>query len=364
VFARSGRKPGRFLFNPPRCGSFLRVREKDEKSEPPSPGGGGLSRPILALAPMQDLTEPPFCRLIAEYGPPDLFFTPYLRVYPGAVLRKKARRWLGQTLAGAGLFVQIMGREPEALAAAVEELQNCGAEGVDLNLGCPAPIVCRKGAGGALLREPEALDRALAALRAATRVRLSVKTRLGYSDRSAFGEILETIARHSPDLVVIHARAVRDDPDAPADWAAAAEAVRRLPCPVLINGGVGSASAAERGLAESGADGVMIGRGAVRNPWIFRRIRARLKGEPPPRPGGRELLAYLFRLKEIFSAPGISEAALARRLKGPLNYIAPGVDPTGEFLRRLRRAGTMREMEALWRERLDHDDPLPIALEG
>jgi tRNA-dihydrouridine synthase len=139
-----------------------------------------------------------------------------------------------------------------------------------------------------------------------------------------------------------------------------ARAVAAMPCPVLANGNIYSAEKANEVLALTGARGLMIGRGVIRNPWLFRQIREQRRGEPVFRPKGRDVLEYVHALYEAVSTAGIRESAQINNMKKYLNFIGLGVEPTGEFLHGIRRATTRGEFFALCRRFLDHNDPMPL----
>src|SRR3954470_1351916 len=126
-----------------------------------------LSRPgpITALAPMQDVTDLGFMRLMARYGGPDLFYTEYFRVHATSNLEKPILRSITENDTGKPVIAQMIGNDIPSLVRTARELQNYEVAAIDLNLGCPAPVVYRKCAGGGLLREPRRVDAILGALR-------------------------------------------------------------------------------------------------------------------------------------------------------------------------------------------------------
>src|SRR5207248_4468656 len=140
---------------------------------------------------------------------------------------------------------------------------------VDLNLGCPAPVVYRKCAGGGLLREPQRVDAILGALRDAVKIKFTVKTRIGFGSPDVFSDLLPIFARHSLDLLTVHGRTVKEMYGPEVHYVHIARAVAEMSCPVLANGNVYSAETASEILQSTGARGLMIGRGAIRNPWLF-----------------------------------------------------------------------------------------------
>jgi len=160
------------------------------------------------------------------------------------------------------------------------ELQQYPVAAVDLNLGCPAPVVYRKCAGGGLLREPQRVDAILGALRDAVKIKFTVKNPHWIRFARSFDELLPVFARHSLDLLVVHGRTVRELYRGTVHYECITRAVAEMPCPVLANGNVHSARNAAEVLKITGAHGLMIGRGAIRNPWLFQQIRSISAAKP------------------------------------------------------------------------------------
>src|SRR3954447_9982084 len=318
------------------------------------------SEPILALAPMQDVTDLPFMRLISGYGNADVYFTEYFHVLPQSRLDPNILSSITQNPTGRPVVAQMIGNDIAALARTARELQQYPVAAIDLNLGCPVPIVYRKCAGGGLLRDPERIDQILGALREAIDIPFTVKTRIGFDDAELFDELLPIFARHSLDLLTVHARTVKEMYRSAPRYEFVARAVAKLPCPVLANGNIYSADKAEEVLELTGARGLMLGRGVIRNPWLFRQIREQRRGAPIFCPRGRDVLAYVHALYEAVSKPEIRESAQINNMKKYMNFIGLGVEPTGEFLHRVRRAMTRADLFTLCRQYLDHDEPMPL----
>jgi len=139
-----------------------------------------------------------------------------------------------------------------------------------------------------------------------------------------------------------------------------ARAVGRLDCPVLANGNVHGPEQALTVLADTGARGLMIGRGAIRNPWLFGQIRARQRGEIPALPSGRDVLAYIIELWESQTTPDASESAQVQRLKKFMNFIGEGMEPSAPFLHEIRRAATRADFFRICETFLDHDRPMDL----
>jgi tRNA-dihydrouridine synthase B len=316
--------------------------------------------PLLALAPMQDITDLPFWGLMIRYQGADLYFTEYFRVHAVSRLDRQILRSITENPTGRPVVAQMIGNDIPALVRTAKELQHHPIAAVDLNLGCPAPVVCRKSAGGGLLRDPARIDAILGALREAVTTCLTVKMRLGFASDCEFDALLRVLSRHALDLVVVHGRTVRESYRDPAHYDRIAEAVSTLRCPVLANGDIFSSARALDVLAQTGARGVMIGRGAIRNPWIFRQIRSRLYGGPVFAPCGRDVLAYVRALYESVRPAGISEVKQVKKMKLYLGHLAPGADPSGQFLHEIRRVATEAEFFQVCHNHLDHDRLVPL----
>lgn len=308
---------------------------------------------------MQDVTDAAFWRVLARYGAPDYFVTEYLRVYPGSILDKNIVRDIVENGTGR-VVVQIAGEDVPSLVRIATGLQRLPVAGIDLNLGCPAQVVCRKHVGGALLKDLPKVAVILDALRQVVTIPLSVKCRLGYADASSFGELLSLFAQYKVDWVTVHGRTVKQGYSGKADWDAIRWAASQLRCPVVGNGDLSEPKQVAQILRDSALRGLMIGRGAVRNPWIFTQIRQVQAGEEPVLPTGRMVWHYLEELREMTAEIGRSrgERSHVERLKKFLNFVGEGV--SAEFLYRMRRSSNWQEMEAVWQSALDHDCPMPL----
>lgn len=320
------------------------------------------ARPALVLAPMQDVTDLPFMRVLARRSPPDWFVTEYFRVHPHSGLNAYILRSISENETGRPVFAQMIGREIPDLVRTAHELAKYPVAGIDLNLGCPAPVVCRKDAGGGLLRDPGKVDAILGALRDAIPGRFTVKTRLGYHSPDEFPALLQIFRKHAIDGLTIHGRTVMDRYQTPVRPDFVKLAVETMPCPVIANGNVVDAETALAYRRKTGAAGLMVGRGAIRNPWIFDHIAAAFSGGATAEPTRRDLLGYIRELSEELARehPDFDPLLHIQRMKKTLIYICEGIDPA--FERTIRRMKTPAEFEALCREYLDRPetlDPLP-----
>jgi nifR3 family TIM-barrel protein len=316
--------------------------------------------PILALAPMQDVTDLPFWRLLRTYGGADVYFTEYFRVHPTSNLDPTILKSVTENPTGRPVIAQMIGNDIPSLVRTARELQQYPVAAVDLNLGCPAPVVYRKCAGGGLLRDPKHVDAILGALRDAVRIKFTVKTRIGFDSSDVFAELLPIFQKRSLDLLTVHGRTVKEMYRSEVHYEFIAQAVAEMRCPVLANGNVYSALKANEVLEMTGARGLMIGRGAIRNPWLFGQIRRHQRGEVVTLPSGQEVLAYVRGLYEAVCEPDVREASQVQKMKKYMNYLGLGVEGTGQFLHQIRRVTTKADLFRVCEEFLDHDQPMAL----
>jgi tRNA-dihydrouridine synthase B len=314
--------------------------------------------PVLSLAPMQDVTTLEFMRVIARYGGADVYWTEFFRVHAVSHLEKWILKSITENPTDRPIIAQLIGNDIPALVRAAKELQQYPVAAIDLNLGCPAPIVYRKCAGGGLLREPQRIDAILGALRDAVTIPFTVKTRLGFESPEEFDLLLPIFAKHPIDLLTVHARTVKQMYRPGVRYDLIAQAAKELRCPVFANGNVHSAAQALALVRDTGARGLMIGRGAIRNPWLFDQIRAQFRGEKIKLPVGRDVLAYIRELWENEITPGVKESAQVMRMKKFMNFIGDGVNE--KFLHEIRRVTTTADFFRVCETYLAHDEPMTL----
>jgi tRNA-dihydrouridine synthase len=314
--------------------------------------------PFLALAPMQEVTDGAFWTLVHRYGGADVYWTEYFRVHADSTPEKRILHAIATNTTGRPVIAQMIGNDIPALVRTARLLQQYPIAAVDLNLGCPAPIVYRKRAGGGLLREPGHVDAILGALRDAVQIRFTVKTRLGFDSDEEFDRLLPVFAKHSLDALTVHARTVAQLYRLPVHYGRIRQAATAMPCPVIANGHVHDAAQAQQVLAATGARGLMIGRGAIRNPWLFEQIRRQLRGAPVSLPTGRDVAGYIRALWESQACAGKPERTQCERMKKFLNYIGEGVPPP--FLHQIRRTQTAADFHRICDEFLGHDEPMRL----
>lgn len=308
---------------------------------------------------MQDITDATFWRVMQHYGGADLYYTEYFRVHRDSTLERHILRDINENPTGRPVIAQMIGEDIPSLIRSAKALQKHPIFGIDLNLGCPAPVVCRKSAGGGLLKKPEHIDAILRALRSVIEVQFTVKTRIGYSDPAEFDRLLEIFAAHQIDAFTVHGRTVRELYRTRVHMDRIQQAVKRLHAPVFANGNVLSVSLARETVAATGAAGLMLGRGAIRNPWVFQQIRDDAEGRAVLAPTLRDLRSYIDHLYTAIRLPHLNEAANVARIKKYMNFIGQGIGPEETFLHGIRRVATEQEFFALCDAHLDSDAPFP-----
>lgn len=294
---------------------------------------------------MQDVTDLTFMTAIADCGPPDWFFTEFFRVTETSRLEKHILRSITENPTGRPVFAQLIGENIPHLWRTVEDLKQFPIAGIDLNLGCPAPKVYKKNVGGGLLRDVRRVDQILEALREVCGEGLfTVKSRIGFAEPESFEQLLDVVAKHRVDLFSLHGRTVKELYRSEVHYEFIKRAAERLPCPVLANGNITSATKAAWVIENTGAAGVMVGRSAIRNPWIFGQIRDHFKGLPVKPVFLSEVRAYIERLHQASRIPGIPDRANLGRMKKHLNFIGTSVDADGVFLHEMRRSSSTDDL--------------------
>lgn len=286
--------------------------------------------PPLVLAPMVGLSHSALRSLIVEFGGIGLFYTEMLSAQRLPQENEHKSPFLIRSRDEYPLFYQIYVHDASSIVPAVEKLHRIGAQGVDVNLGCPAPMLRKKGAGCALSNNHPEVTRVLSTLRKATDLPVSVKIRLGErSEDSDYLELCRIVEGEGGDCITVHARLNREKFCRKPRWDRVAEAKNCLKIPVIANGGIFTVQNARECLSVTGADGLMIGRGAAIRPWIFAEISdeiygSRLRRKPV------DLLATYRRFTQLLELRFSEERRLGR-LKQFTHYFA-GSYPFGHQL--------------------------------
>jgi tRNA-dihydrouridine synthase B len=269
----------------------------------PKLGPIDLNPPVI-LAPMAGITDLPFRQMVARFGAglvvsEMVASEDMMRAQPLALAR--AELGIGE----AATSVQLAGRDPHWMAEAARYLQGQGAQVIDINMGCPAKRVTAAGGNGAcgsaLMKEPDLALRLIEAVAGAVSVPVTLKTRLGWDDASLNAPQIAKLAEGAGvQMITIHGRTRCQFYKGAANWAAISAVKDAVAVPVIANGDIVSAETAAQALAQSGADGVMVGRGAQGAPWRLAEIGHALYGQTAPQiPKGDDLAAMIIEHYEL-----------------------------------------------------------------
>ena len=241
-----------------------------------------LPRPFFAMAPMADVTDPAFRRLVSRHGKPDITWTEFVSadgLYHTREIQKMTdadnplMRDLQFTDAERPIVAQIFSSKPEMIAYATKLAFDLGFDGVDLNMGCPDSSIEKQQAGAALIKTPALAVELIRAAQSASPLPVSVKTRIGYS-REVLDEWLPALLSVKPAAITLHLRTRKEMSAVPAHWELLPRAVElrnKLAPGVLFigNGDVRDLADARAKVAAAGCEGAMLGRAIFGNPWVF-----------------------------------------------------------------------------------------------
>jgi tRNA-dihydrouridine synthase B len=298
--------------------------------------------PACVLAPMEGITDRPFRSLIRGLGGCGLTVTEF--VSSEALTRQVAKAWKMAEIAPdeRPVSIQIYGRDPERMADSARYCQDLGADIVDLNLGCPSKAVTGGCAGSALMRDEPLARRIFTAVRAAITVPMTVKMRLGW-DRACMNapEVAHIAQEEGAGMITVHGRTRADAYRGVADWRSIRAVRDRIELPLLVNGDILTVDDAVRALEESGANGVMVGRGTMRDPWILRQIADHFAGRPVCTPTLDERRAVILHYFDMLasSSPIDPDRYALGKMKKVTGYFTRGL-PYGARLRESVYAAT------------------------
>jgi nifR3 family TIM-barrel protein len=322
--------------------------------------------PPVVLAPMAGVTNGPFRGLCRSYGP-GLYVTEMVSARALVEGNAKTRSMVARDLEATVHSVQLSGVDPAVVGAAVRiVVEEYGADHVDLNMGCPVPKVTRLGAGAALpVHRTLFRNIVRAAVRAAGVVPVTVKMRKGVDDDTlTYLEAGTAAADEGVAGVALHARTAEQLYSGSADWTAIAALKEALPeIPVLGNGDVWAAPDALRMMTETGCDGVVVGRGCLGRPWLFRDLSAAFAGREvnaPPSLG--EVVAVMRRHARLLAEHRGDELLGVTDFRKHVGWYLTGYAAGPERRRRLAQASSLAELDGLLDE-LDPQVTLPAGAE-
>jgi nifR3 family TIM-barrel protein len=242
------------------------------------------------------------------------------------------------------LSIQIFGYDEARMAEAAEIIEQSGADIVDINCGCPAKKVVKGGGGSSLLRDLPQLEKILRAVRKAVNIPVTMKIRTGWDDSTINAiEVARIIEDCGGNMVAIHGRTRMQGYSGRADWDVIAEVKQRVSIPVIGCGDVVTAEQASSRLRETGVDAVMIGRGAIANPWIFRQTAELMSGQMVHQPSLAEKQRVLHRYNELMREE-LPERALAGKLKQLCGYFTHGLAGGARLRERVFHSQSIEEI--------------------
>ena len=304
----------------------------------------------LALAPMAGITDLPFRLICRRLG---CGMTVSEMVSAKGLLYKnvKTTEMLRIDDGERPTAIQLFGSVPEELAEAARMVEASGADMIDFNMGCPVPKIVNNGEGSALMKQPQLAHDILAAMVKAVKIPVTVKFRAGWDDsnRNAV-EIAKAVEVAGVSAVAVHGRTRQQFYEGKADWGIIAEVKQAVKVPVFGNGDIFTVEDGLRMLAETGVDGLMIGRGADGNPWIFRELAAVLRGEErPAAPSLQERLAQAAEHLDMlidYKGEHISVKEMRRHISAYLK----GLPHAAEFRGRFHKVDTREQFMELLAE--------------
>jgi nifR3 family TIM-barrel protein len=300
--------------------------------------------PNLVLAPMAGVTDSSFRRLIKELGGVGLIVTEFISVEGLTRGNLKTHRMMKFLPEEAPLSIQIFGYDDERMAMAAEIIEESGAAIVDINCGCPAKKVVKGGGGSSLLRDLPQLEKILRRIKRAVSIPVTMKIRTGWDDASINAvEVARIVEDCGGDMVAIHGRTRMQGYSGRANWDVIAAVKDAVKIPVTGCGDVVNPESAIERLAETGVDAVMIGRGAIANPWIFRQTSELMRGEAPYQPPLAEKQRVLHRYSELLS-PEMHDRALSGKLKQMCGYFTHGLAGGARLRERVFHSQTVEEI--------------------
>ena len=256
--------------------------------------GNGTPRALrcrVLQSPLAGVSDRIFRELVRRWAPDALLFTEMVNATSlelGFGLQKVEE--LAEESGPIG--VQLFDYRPAAMAEAAKRAEAAGAFLIDINMGCPVKKIAKKGGGSGLIRDPELAARIVDTVAAAVAIPVTVKTRLGWCDGSDAVSWCQRLENAGAQLLTLHGRSREQGFKGRADWGAIAAVKRALTIPLIANGDINTPEDALRCLAQTGADGVMVGRGTMGAPWLVGQLDAALGGRPiPPTPGPAAKLA-------------------------------------------------------------------------
>jgi tRNA-dihydrouridine synthase B len=304
-------------------------------------------RPNIVLAPMAGVTDSVFRRLLRSLGGLGLVTTEMTNAASVSPKAMKRHRLLDFLPEERPLAMQLSGNDPELVAEAARQCEALGADIIDINCGCPSPKVTGGGHGSALLRDLPKMGRLLEAVRAAVAIPVTLKFRAGWDDESLnYLDTARVAEATGMSAIALHPRTKSQGYAGSADWSRIAEVKQVVSIPVIGSGDVKSATDALDRLRETGVDGVMIGRGAMSNPWIFLQVEQLRTGEPAFQPTPADKCEFLLRYMDMLLEAMLEHQATGK-IKQLIGQFSVGMHGSNQLRRDVQHARTTGEQRSI-----------------
>ncbi len=300
--------------------------------------------PPLVLSPMAGVTDYTFRRLIKRRGGVGLSVSEFISVEGLTRHNPKAKRQMRFDEEERPFAVQIFGGEVNRMALGAEMAEEIGADILDVNCGCPAPKVVKKGGGSGLLKDLPNLETILTEIKKSISIPLTLKIRIGYTDATINAvEVAKMAEQCGVEHIQVHGRTREQGYKGEANWTVIKAVKEAVSIPVSGNGDVTSVKFALDKFKETGVDGILIGRGAMQNPWIFRQIHDAMQGREPYQPDLEEKKAVLLEFFEMLEGEMPEKAALGK-MKQLAGQFTKGLIGGAQFRQTLYHSHSAQEI--------------------
>lgn len=298
----------------------------------------------FVLAPMAGITDSPFRTFMREQGC-GIVITELVSATGLKFSSERTRRLMQFDPIQSPVGIQLFGEDLDHLAYAAAEVEQMGADFVDLNFGCPVPKVTKKGAGSAVLKDLVFLGQVLRAVKSAVSIPVTIKVRTGWDDSSRNSSEVARVA-HEEGIawMAIHGRTRAQGYSGQADWEYIQSIKSASPIPIIGNGDITSAELATQRLDQSQCDGVMIGRGCLKNPWIFLEARALRNGHARPL---HKDFAQLFERLASHVREFSDERLMTLQIKKFAAWFSSGYPGSSQFRKQLFQSEGIEQLSSL-----------------
>ena len=294
------------------------------------------------LAPLAGITNLPF-RLLAKEAGCGMVCSEMISSHGLVYKSEKTFKMLDSTPEEKPLSIQLFGAKPDIMAEAAAIVESSGADVVDINFGCSVRKIIKTGSGAALMRTPDLAEDLLKAVRRSIRIPLTIKIRSGWDTTGEQALRISRIAEDcGVDAVAVHPRTAGQLFGGRADWSIIAAVKSNVSIPVIGNGDIRSAADAVRMLDETGCDGLMIGRKAIGNPYIFSSVLARISGDTDAEDDIDRRFDLMLRYLKA-SVKYIGEEHACRMMRSRLGWFTKGMHKSSQFREAVKQLSSEEE---------------------